>query len=147
MVAGAVAERRYASPGHYVERLDVFDKKGQADFDHLQVRVYDPTRGPGSEQALAYGWCYHTPVRGIRPGDEVVLWNRLEGCVEPTVMDVGDGTAPAVVGSTAVHRFRAPGRYDVRFRSRSALGHPFETAMKVVVEHDSHAARAKNRWP
>lgn len=136
-IQGPVHERVYETPGHYVERLTICSPDGHCDFDHLQVRVYDPARGPGDDQALAYGWCYHSPVRGIRPGDEVVFWSRLIGSAAPAEIDFGDGSPLRPIADECQHRFRNPGSYDVRLRTRSLAGHPFETAMKVVVEDDT----------
>lgn len=136
-VEGPVHERVYDAPGHYVERLTIYAADGAWDFDHLQVRVYDPERGPGDDQALAYGWCYHTPVRGIAPGDDVLFWSRMRGAATPVEIDFGDGSPPRIIAGECQHRYRRPGYYDVRLRSRSLAGHPFETAMKVVIEDES----------
>ncbi len=62
---------QYDRPGLYTEALQVTGPDGAP--DRYFVRVYEASR----DREVAYGWAYHFPVRGIRPGAPVLFWNRL----------------------------------------------------------------------
>ena len=104
-VHGPVAEVRYDRPGLYSETLVVRTADGDEDRDHAQVRIYDPERG----RRMAFGWFYHAPVRGIRPGDEVTFENRLIRAGEDVRIDFGDGSEPEAIRDLARHAYRGPG--------------------------------------
>ncbi|WP_145271464.1 PKD domain-containing protein [Tautonia plasticadhaerens] len=129
-VHGPVAEVRYDRPGLYSETLVVRTADGAEDRDHAQVRIYDPGRG----RRMAFGWFYHAPVRGIRPGDEVTFENRLVRAGEDVRIDFGDGSEPEAIRDLARHAYRGPGRYEAVLRGTGPGEEPVEVRMEVVVE-------------
>jgi murein DD-endopeptidase MepM/ murein hydrolase activator NlpD len=121
---------QYDRPGLYTEELQVTGPGGATDRDFVQVRVYEAGRG----RQVAYGWAYHFPVRGIRPGTPVLFWNRLLHVQDPVTIRFGDGTPPEPVGRETTHAYRAPGRYVVTFSARGPREEPVAVKLEVVVE-------------
>jgi murein DD-endopeptidase MepM/ murein hydrolase activator NlpD len=130
VVAGARVTVPYDRPGLYTEELVVTGPGGATDRDFVQVRVYE--RGRGHD--IAYGWAYHAPVRGIRPGTPVLFWNRLVGVQTPVTVDFGDGTPPEPTGRETTHAYRSAGRYVVTFSARGPAAEPVTVKLEVVVE-------------
>src|SRR5690606_18831856 len=129
-VEGATAEIACDRPGLYSEELTIRTDDGWEDRGFAQVRVYDPARG----RDMVTGWIYHTPVRGIRPGDAVLLWNRLAGTVGPATIDFGDGAPAAIIDGETVHRYESPGLYTGTVSARGPEDEPATVRMRVVVE-------------
>jgi hypothetical protein len=120
---------QYDRPGLYTEALQVTGPGGATDRDFVQVRVY----GDGRGREIAYGWAYHFPVRGIRPGTPVLFWNRLMHAQTPVTIDFGDGTPPEPVGRETTHAYRAAGRYVVTFSALGPRQEPVAVKLEVVV--------------
>jgi hypothetical protein len=129
VVTGARVTVQYDRPGLYTEALQVTGPGGATDRDFVQVRVYEAGRG----REIAYGWAYHFPVRGIRPGTPVLFWNRLVHAQTPVMVDFGDGTPPEPVGRETTHAYRAAGRYVVTFSARGPREEPVAVKLEVVV--------------
>ena len=122
---------RYDKPGLYSEELEVTTEAGDTDRDFIQVRVFS---GDRKEKEIVYGWAYHTPVRGIKPGQTVRFLSRLANTAGGVTIDFGDGTTPKPIVKGTTHSYAAPGRYTVTL---SAKGRQEDTAtvkMEVVVE-------------
>ena len=132
VVAGERVTVPYDRPGLYTQELMVTGPGGGADRDFVQVRVYEEGRG----RDIAYGWAYHAPVRSIRPGTPVLLWNRLLDVQTPVTVDFGDGTPPETIGRETTHAYRATGRYVVTFSARGPEAEPVTVKLEVVVEAD-----------
>ena len=128
----AQAGARYDRPGLYSEELTVTLDDGSADRDFAQVRVYDPD--PVKARKIGYGWAYHTPVRGIKPGTEVLFWNRLINTAGPVSVDFGDGSEPQPVRADATHKYQKPGAYTVTLRGRGPSDEPVTVRLRLVVE-------------
>ena len=121
---------RYDRPGLYTEELQVVGPGGATDRDFVQVRVYEAGRG----KDIAYGWAYHFPLRGIRPGTPVLFWNRLVNVQPPVTVSFGDGTPPQTMNRETTHAYRAAGRYVVTFSARGPREEPVTVKLEVVVE-------------
>ncbi|MFA6962263.1 MAG: PKD domain-containing protein [Opitutaceae bacterium] len=131
-VDGPLATLTYPLPGLYSEELVVRTKSGAESRDFAQVRVYDPLRKTGE---LGFGWFYHTPVRGIRPGTPVLFWSRLETQnTAPVYIDFGDGTPPQIIREETTHAYSHAGRYTASLRSLGWADEPLTVKMNVVVE-------------
>jgi murein DD-endopeptidase MepM/ murein hydrolase activator NlpD len=128
----ALAGVRYDRPGLYSEELTVTLDDGSQDRDFAQVRVYDPD--PAKARKIAYGWAYHTPVRGIKPGTEVLFWNRLINTAGPVVLDFGDGSEPQPVRAEATHKYENAGTYTVALSGKGPGDEPVTVRLRVVVE-------------
>jgi len=128
--AGPLARIRYDRPGLYSEELIVRTDDGAEDRDFAQVRIFDPARG----NRIAYGWAYHSPVRGARPGDDVLFWNRLMGVTGPVKIDFGDGSPPQEIKAETRHAYARPGMHTVALTSRGPDDEPATIKMRVVVE-------------
>ena len=129
-VKGPAARMKYESPGLYSEELTIRTTDGCEDRGYAQVRVFDPKRG----RNIAGGWVHYTPVRGVRPGTEVLFWNRLRNTVGPATIDFGDGSPCQTIGKELRHTFKAPGLYVVTFTSRGPANEPVAVRTRVVVE-------------
>jgi murein DD-endopeptidase MepM/ murein hydrolase activator NlpD len=129
-IEGPTAEVAFDRPGLYSAELSVTTDDGREDRDFAQVRVYDPARG----RDIARGWFYYTPVRGIRPGTEVLFWNRLSRTVGPTRIDFGDGTPPQPIGAEARHAYARPGLYTAALHATGPDEEPVTVQVRVVVE-------------
>ncbi|MFP4106029.1 MAG: PKD domain-containing protein [Phycisphaerae bacterium] len=123
-----VVQRVYDAPGHYSEQLTIRTAGGYEARDFAQVRVYDP-----SAPATAYGWAYHTPVRGIRPGTPVTFWNRIANFRGRVWIDYGDGKSERIVDLTQ-HSFRRRGVHTVTLTATGPNEEPITVRMPVVVE-------------
>lgn len=120
----------YSKPGLYSEQLTVRTTGGYEFRDFAQVRIYDPEHGG----AAAAGWFYHTPVRGIRPGTDVLFWNRLWGTSGTVTIEFGDGSPARAVDREIRHTYSAPGLYTARLVAADAAGHQIVVQLPVVVE-------------
>ena len=123
---------RYERPGLYSEELTVTADDGSEDRDFAQVRVYDPD--PAHARKIAYGWVHYSPARGIKPGAEVLFWNRLINTAGPVTIDFGDGSAPQPVRAEATHAYDKPGAYAVTFSGKGPRNEPVTVKVRVVVE-------------
>lgn len=126
-VAGPLAKVSYDRPGLFSEELIVRADDGSEDRDYAQVRVYDPEQG----RNISYGWTYHTPVRGITPGQPVLFWNRLIHPQGEVLIDFGDGSAPQNMTGLKelTHAYDRAGYYTVSLSARD-----IRLKMRVVVE-------------
>ncbi len=132
-VKDPIAHVKYDGSGLYSEELIIKADNGSEDRDYLQVRVYDSNLSGN----IARGWLYHTPVRGIKPGTEVLFWNRLYNKVTETKIDFGDGSALESFGSETRHKYATPGIYTVTVTSRGPGDEPVTVKLRVVVENES----------
>lgn len=121
----------YSEPGLYSEELTVKTQGGYESRDFAQVRIYDPEYGGAS----AAGWFYHTPVRGIRAGTEVLFWNRLWGTSDAVTIEFGDGSPARPIDREIRHAYSAPGLYTARLMAADSAGHKLTVQLPVVVEH------------
>ncbi len=120
----------YDKPGLYCEELIVRTDDGSEDRDFAQVRVYDPKRG----RNIVSGWIHYTPVRGIRPGTEVLFWNRLKKTSGNVTIDFGDDTPAKTIGKEIRHAYSKPGIYTVTLRATGPEKEPATLKTRVVVE-------------
>jgi murein DD-endopeptidase MepM/ murein hydrolase activator NlpD len=134
---GPRATAKFGRPGLYSEELSVRTDDGREDRDFLQVRVYDPNR-PGR---IARGWVHHAPVRGARPGQEVLFWNRLSGLAGPATIDFGDGGKPSAFPREARHAFDKAGLYTVTVRGSGPGDEPATVKLRVAVEAPAAGGR------
>jgi murein DD-endopeptidase MepM/ murein hydrolase activator NlpD len=121
---------QYDHPGLYSEMLIVHTDHGNEDHDFLQVRIYDAAH----PRDIAFGWFYHTPVRGIQPGDPVEFTNRLMNTKGEVTIDFGEGTPPQPIHETIRHSYEKPGVYAASLRAMSKNDEPATIRMRVVVE-------------
>jgi murein DD-endopeptidase MepM/ murein hydrolase activator NlpD len=119
----------YSKPGIYSEELIVQTKEGSQDRDFLYVTVFDPVK----KRDMAYGWAYYYPVRGIKPGDKVLFWNR-NGTSADTMIDYGDDSPEENIQKEANHSYMNSGRYVVTLTSTGPNNEPLTLKMEVVVE-------------
>jgi len=131
-VDAAQAAVRYDRPGLYSEELTVTADDGSEDRDFAQIRVYNPD--PSTGRNIAYGWVHYCPVRGIKPGTDVVFWNRLINTAGPVTVNFGDGSAPQPVRGEATHAYSRPGTYTVTFSGKGPGEEPVTVRLRVVVE-------------
>ncbi len=128
-VNSSVSSISYNKPGIYSEELIVENKEGRQDRDFLYVTVFDPVK----KRNMAYGWAYYYPVRGIKPGDIVLFWNR-NGTSEETMIDYGDGAPKEIINKEISHSYMKSGRYVVTLTSTGPNHEPLTLKMEVVVE-------------
>jgi len=131
LVNTAKATVSYKTPGLYTEELIVKCKHGAEDRDYFQVRVFD---SPDNKD-VAYGWAYHTPVRGIKPGMPVLIWSRLVQTKGGVTIDYGDGTSLEKIDKEVQHSYQQPGIYTVKFTGEGITGGKAAIKMKIVVEN------------
>jgi murein DD-endopeptidase MepM/ murein hydrolase activator NlpD len=129
-ISERTAEIKYDKPGIYSEELIVSDGKGEVDRDFLYVRVFDHYRG----RDIAFGWAYYYPVRNIKPGTELLFWDRLVNTSSPTEINFGDTQDWQVIKSEITHKYQKPGRYVVTYRSLGVEGGPLCMKMEVIVD-------------
>jgi hypothetical protein len=129
-VSGPRATVKAVQPGLFSEELRVFSDDGTEDRDYAQLRVWNTNSGA----RFAAGWVYHWPVRGARPGEPVLFWNRLFGTTAPVEIDFGDGSQPARIDHEISHSFSRAGLYTTTLRSRGPGDEPVEVRMRVVIE-------------
>jgi murein DD-endopeptidase MepM/ murein hydrolase activator NlpD len=129
-VEGPRAEVTFDRPGLYSEELIVRTVDGHEDRDYAHVRVYDPARG----RDMAVGWVYYTPTRGIRPGTEVLFWNRIGKATRRVRIDFGDGSPVRAITESATHAYDKPGVYTVTFRTFGPAHEPVTKRLRVVVD-------------
>jgi len=126
------AQVRYDRPGLYSEELTVIADDGSEARDFAQVRVWGSA---GDAPKPAFGWVYSSPERGARPGEPVLLWNRLIGTTGPVTLDPGDGSPPRIVTDAMVtHAYPAPGLYTASLCARGPSGEPATVHLCVRVE-------------
>lgn len=128
-VKGDSVKLTYEHAGMYTEELIVRTNKGAEDRDYIQVRVYEKERGKN----VAYGWVYHTPLRDIQAGQEVLFWNRLVNTIPPVMIDFGDGSPPVVIEKETKHAYNKAGIYTVTYNAKGPEDEPIIAKMKVVV--------------
>jgi murein DD-endopeptidase MepM/ murein hydrolase activator NlpD len=119
----------YSKPGIYCEELTVETNEGDFDKDFLYVTVYNPSNGNN----IASGWAYFYPVRGIKPGDEVLFWNRLTGTTSDVIINYGDGSSDEIIRNETRHIFKKAGEYVVTLKSTVPDNGPVTLKMEVVV--------------
>jgi hypothetical protein len=120
----------YKAPGYYSEELTVKTASGSTDRDFLQVRVYDQN----STRNVAYGWAYYYPLRNIRPGQEILFWNRLINTTADVRIDFGDGSSIQTIREEIKHSFSKSGRYTVELTSQGVGNEPVSVKLEVVVD-------------
>jgi murein DD-endopeptidase MepM/ murein hydrolase activator NlpD len=121
----------YTQPGIYSEELTVESSEGYQDKDFLYVIVYDPARGRNTP----FGWAYYYPVRGIRPGDEVLFWNRLVGTTADVLINYGDDPSWHIIKEDTTHIYTTTGEYVVTLRSSGPEKEPVTLKMAVYIEN------------
>jgi len=121
---------KYNSPGYYSEELTVKTEGGTIDSDFLQVRVFEEN----STRKIAYGWAYYYPVRNIKPGMDIVFWNRLINTDTEVKIDFGDGTAAQTIKEEIKHSYDHSGNYIVELSSRGPANEPVSVKLEVVVD-------------
>lgn len=130
LVNTPTASITYDQPGLYTEELIVKTKSGAEDRDYLQVRVFDSE----DNKEIAYGWAYHTPVRGLKAGKPVLIWNRLVQTKGDVTINYGDGTPEEKIVREIRHVYQNPGIYTITLKGNGVLGEPAVIKMKIVVE-------------
>lgn len=120
----------YEKPGLYTEELIVKTKDGAEDRDYFQVRVFENREN----KDVAYGWAYHSPVRGIKPGMSVLIWSRLVQTKDGVIIDFGDGSKSQKIDKEIRHSYKRPGIYTVTFTGNGIAGEPATIKMKIIVE-------------
>jgi hypothetical protein len=126
----AVTSVTFPRPGYYSVPLEVKTAEGDRDRDFLQVRIYDPALQ--TPRDIAHGSIFAWPTRGVRPGTQVTLWNRLVNTSNASV-DWGDG-ATGPIGREAVHAYRAAGLYTVTVSGVGPRREPATARLRIVVE-------------
>lgn len=129
-IRGPQVRLTYDKPGLYCEELIVRADNGSEDRDFAQVRVYDPERG----RNIVSGWLHYTPVRCIRPGTDVLFWNRLSGTSGRVTIDFGDGVPAETIGKEIRHAYSQPGIYTVTLLATGPKKEPATLKIRVVVE-------------
>lgn len=124
------AKIKYTAPGYYSEELIVKTASGAIDKDFLQVRVYDQN----STGKIAYGWAYHSPVRNIKPGQEILFWNRLINTSADVKINYGDGTAVQIIRDEIKHSYNKSGNFTVELSSLGRNNEPVSVKMEVIVK-------------
>lgn len=132
---GVVSEQEkvaitYEQPGTYAEELQVESTDGNTDRDFLYVKVYDPA----DKSDFAFGWAYYYPSRGIKPGDEVLFWNRLAKTTGEVAINYGDSSDWFPIKEEATHKYSNPGKYVVTLKSTGPEDDPVTLKMEVTVE-------------
>jgi murein DD-endopeptidase MepM/ murein hydrolase activator NlpD len=120
---------RYELPGLYAEELIVEDADGSIDRDYLQVRI----AGPESGRTVPWGWIYHHPVRGLKAGEAVLIWNRIAG-ISKSQIDFGDGSPTVPMDDEISHRYQKAGNYRVTVSGSGPLNEPASVSMEIVVK-------------
>jgi hypothetical protein len=121
---------KYNSPGYYSEELTVTTASGSVDKDFLQVRVYDQN----SDRKIGYGWAYYSPVRNIKPGQDILFRNRLINTLTDVKINYGDGTAVQTISNEIKHSFNKRGNYTVELSSQGINNEPVSVKMEVIVD-------------
>jgi PKD repeat protein len=124
-----VVRLKYDKPGYYSEELLVKTAGGAVDKDFLQVRVNDVQ----SSKETAHGWAYYSPVRNIKPGENILFWNRLNNTKTDVSIDFGDGTEIQAMKSEISHSYAKSGNYTVEIFSKGANNEPVSVKLEVVV--------------
>ena len=114
------------------EELIVESGEGDQDRDFLYVRVFDPERG----RNIASGWAYYYPVRGIKPGMEILFWNRLEKTTSDVNINFGDNSLWYIISKETTHKYEKPGHYVVTLKSTGPENEPVTLKMELYVEND-----------
>lgn len=124
-----VIKVKYESAGYYSEELLVKTKSGTVDKDFLQVRVNDSK----SSKEIAHGWAYYSPVRNIKPEQNILFWNRLINTKAEVSIDFGDGTAIQPMKNEISHSYSKSGSYTVELSSKGANNEPVSVKLEVIV--------------
>jgi murein DD-endopeptidase MepM/ murein hydrolase activator NlpD len=120
----------YDKPGLYSEELLVENEEGYQDRDFLYVRVSDSTKA----RNIAYGWAYYYPLRGIKPGMEILFWNRLINTCSDVKINFGDNLDWFPITKEIIHKYDKTGKYVVTLKSNGPGDEPVSLKMEVVVE-------------
>lgn len=125
-----VAKVKYNGPGFYSEELIVTTANGVVDKDFLQVRVYDqnPTR------KIAYGWAYYYPLRNLKPGQDILFWNRIYNTETDVRINFGDGTAVQTIRDEILHSYTKSGNYTVELTSRGINNEAVSVKLEVIID-------------
>jgi murein DD-endopeptidase MepM/ murein hydrolase activator NlpD len=121
---------QYTAPGFYSEELIVKTANGLIDKDFLHVRVYDQN----STRKVAYGWAYYYPVRSIKPGQEILFWNRLINTITDVKIDFDDGSPVQTINKELKHSYSKSGNYSVELTSQGINNEPVTLKLEVIVE-------------
>ncbi|MFD2162227.1 PKD domain-containing protein [Paradesertivirga mongoliensis] len=121
---------QYTKPGLYTEELIVKTKDGAEDRDYVQVRVYDKK----NPMKITYGWAYHFPVRDIKAGTKVLIFNKLYNTKGPVTIDFGDRSGVEKIEEQIDHIYKYPGIYTVTLTTLGLQNDQVTIKMKVVVE-------------
>jgi len=124
------AKVKYSVPGYYSEELIVKTAKGAIDKDFLQVRVYYEN----STRKIAYGWAYYNPVRNLKPGEDILFWNRLENTETDVLINFGDGTPVKTIRDEILHSYGKSGNYTVELTSRGINNEPVSVKLEVIID-------------
>lgn len=129
-VDGPRASVQANRPGLFSEELRVLADDGSEDRDYAQLRVWNAKIGA----PFAAGWFYHWPVRGGRPGAQILFWNRLYKTTGPVEINFGDGSGPVRMYQEITHAYGKAGTYTASLRSLGPADEPVEVRMRVVIE-------------
>jgi hypothetical protein len=125
-----VVKLTYTLPGYYSEELTVKTASGAIDKDFLQVRINDQN----STGNIAYGWSYYSPVRNIKPGQDILFWNRLINTATDVKINYGDGTDAQIIRDEIKHSYNKSGNYTVELSSFDSNNETVSVKMEVVIE-------------
>lgn len=120
---------KYDKPGYYSEELLIKTKSGAVDKDFLQVRVNDLK--PAKE--ITFGWAYYYPVRNIKPGQNILFWNRLNNTKTDVSINFGDGTEIQTMKSEISHSYAKSRNYTVELFSKGINNEPVSVKLEVIV--------------
>jgi PKD repeat protein len=128
VVKGATTKLHYDKPGTYTEELIIKSASGEEDRDYIQVYVFNTQKEPND----FLGYFYPMKTRGIKAGEEVVLWS-ITKTKKPVLVDFGDGSPAVKAGMLTKHTYKKAGFYTVTFRSSGSSERPATAKMKIIV--------------
>lgn len=149
---GTKVKTTYAKPGYYSEILKVIDSQGNADFDTVQVEIFDPdmVNNPPKDryQFPASIHLTYAPTCNITTGEPVTFKVRsFRTKTGGETIDFGDGTPKVQVKSdgnantlnpdgyaVCKHVFAKPGTYQVRAEHVNSNGLKATTHVFVTVK-------------
>lgn len=121
---------QFTKLGLYTQELMVKTKSGAEDRDYIQVRVYDENR----PHDFAWGWLHHIPMRHLKAGEEVLIWNRVDNLSEAPDIYFGDGTSSKGIGAEVTHEYKNPGLYTVELKATGPDNEWVNVKMKIRVD-------------
>ncbi len=71
----------------------------------------------------------------LKPGDEVLFWNRLKGTTTDVMINYGDNSSWEIIQTESRHSFRDAGSYVVTLKSTGPGNVPVTLKMEVIVEN------------